>query len=210
MAPGTWEQVQEPALSSSRQVPSSSLGIMVEGVGTDNFWKLGSHPQSFCICGSALWPEHQGILNFLHDSANQNIRGPGDRTCGLEQAFSTFEPQNSSLHSKQLGLRNPQFTCLPLRLLHGLKATILQFVTLALTAGEGNTQHGKRAHLSGSRASGTPFLTLQARDHLTASQRVARSILGSGDAVTGLGGDVLMQSVSLKDLPARSQVVCFV
>ena len=67
-----------------------------------------------------------------------------------------------------------------------------------------------RAQLSGSRASATPFLTLQARDHLTASQRVARSILGSGDTVTGLGRDVLMHSVSLKDLPAPSQVVCFV
>ena len=36
MAPGPWDQVQEPVLSSSRQVPGSSLGIMVEGAGTDN------------------------------------------------------------------------------------------------------------------------------------------------------------------------------
>ena len=103
----------EPALSSSRQAPGSSLGITVEGVGTDNVWKLGPHPQSFCICGSALWPEHQGIFNFLRDSADRNIRGQGDRTCGSAQALSTFESQFSSLHSKQLGLRNPQFTCLP-------------------------------------------------------------------------------------------------
>ena len=36
MAPGTWDQVQKPVLSSSRQVPGSSLGVMVEGAGTDN------------------------------------------------------------------------------------------------------------------------------------------------------------------------------
>lgn len=36
MAPGTWDQAREPALSWSRQVPGSSLGIMVEGAGTDN------------------------------------------------------------------------------------------------------------------------------------------------------------------------------
>lgn len=33
----------------------------------------------------------------------------------------------------------------------------------------------------------------QARDRLAASHRVARSILESGDAVTGSCGDVLMQ-----------------
>ena len=81
----------EPALSSSRQAPGSSLGITVEGVGTDNVWKLGPHPQSFCICGSALWPEHQGIFNFLRDSADRNIRRQGDRTCGSVQALSTVE-----------------------------------------------------------------------------------------------------------------------
>ena len=68
--------------------------------------------------------------------------------------------------------------------------------TLALAAREGNSQHGSgpgRAQLSGSRASGIPSLTPQARDRLAASHKVARSVLESGDAVTGSCGDVLMQ-----------------
>lgn len=172
---------------------------------------LGPTPRASAAVGLHCGPEHQGILNFLHNSANQNIREPGYRTCGLGQTVSTFEPQFSSLHSKQLGLLHLQFSCLPLELPPWFKSHHpacggpLQLLHSWLGKETASMEVGLEPQL-GSQASGIPSLTPKARDHLAASHRGADQSWEGGVSLQARRRCVDAVSQS-KASPVQSQVV---